>query len=63
MNRQELSAAYINFVLDNLTVKDLIQIFGELLEDSLSKYTEQELISLIQQKCPELLSVYSGNHA
>lgn len=60
MNRQELSEAYIDRVLDNMTTKDLIRIVADQLEDNLSSYTDEELISEIQDYYPELIESFSG---
>ena len=55
MNRQELCQAYVDRVLDNMTTKDLIRIVADQLEDNLSSYTDEELISEIQEYYPELI--------
>ena len=55
MNRTELVEAYIDRVLDNMSTKDLIRIVGDQLEENLSSYTDEELISEIEDYYPELL--------
>ena len=55
MNRQELVEAYIDRVLDNMSTKDLIRIVGDQLEENISSYTDEELISEVEEYYPELL--------
>lgn len=55
MNRQALVEAYIDRVLDNMSTKDLIRIVGDQLEENISSYTDEELISEIEDYYPELL--------
>jgi len=54
-NRQELVEAYIDRVLDNMSTKDLIRIVGDQLEENISSYSDQELISEVEEYYPELL--------
>jgi hypothetical protein len=61
MNRQGLSEAYIDRVLDNMTTKDLIRIVADQLEDNLSSYTDEELISEIQEHYPDLIESFSDS--
>ena len=55
MNRQALVEAYIDRVLDNMSTKDLIRIVGDQLEENISSYTDEELISEVEEYYPELL--------
>ena len=55
MNRQELLDAYIDRILDNMSTKDLMRIVGDQIEESLSDYTDEELISEVEEYYPELL--------
>ncbi len=55
MNRQALVEAYIDRVLDNMSTKDLIRIVGDQLEENISSYTDEELVSEIEDYYPELL--------
>jgi len=55
MNRQELLEAYIDRILDNMSTKDLMRLVGDQLEESLSNYSESELIAEIEEYYPELL--------
>ena len=55
MNRQELLEAYIDRILDNMSTKDLMRIVGDQLEENLSSYTDEELISEVEEYYPELL--------
>jgi len=53
--RQELIREYVDRILDNMSTKDLMSIVGEQLEENLGGYTDDELISEIQDYYPELL--------
>lgn len=55
MNRTELVEAYIDRVLDNMSTKDLMRIVGDQLEENFFHYTDEELISEIEEYYPELL--------
>jgi len=53
--RQQIIDAYIDQVLDNMSTKDLMRIVGDQLEENLSSYSDEELISEIRDYYPELL--------
>jgi hypothetical protein len=55
INRQELVEAYIDRVLDNMSTKDLIRIVGDQLEEDLSTYSDDELLTEVEEYYPELL--------
>ena len=55
MNRQELLDAYIDRILDNMSTKDLMRIVGDQIEENLSGYSDDELISEVSEYDPELL--------
>ena len=55
MNRQELLDAYIDRILDNMSTKDLMRIVGDQIEENLSNYSDDELISEVSEYYPELL--------
>jgi len=55
MNRQELLESYIDRILDNMSTKDLMRIVGDQIEENLSGYSDEELISEIEEYYPELL--------
>jgi len=55
MNRHELLDAYIDRILDNMSTKDLMRIVGDQIEENLSSYTDEELISEVQEYYPELI--------
>ena len=61
MNRQALVEAYIDRVLDNMSTKDLIRIVGDQLEENISSYTDEELISEVEDYYPELLEDVTPN--
>jgi len=56
-NRQELVEAYIDRVLDNMSTKDLIRIVGDQLEENLSTYSDEELLTEVEGYYPELLGL------
>ena len=55
MNRQELLEAYVDRILDNMSTKDLVRVVWEQLEENLALYSDEELISEIEEYYPELL--------
>lgn len=54
-NRQELVEAYVDRILDNMSTKDLMRIVGDQLEENLTSYSDEELISEVEEYYPELL--------
>ena len=54
-NREELVEAYIDRLLDNMSTKDLLRIVGEQMEENLTSYTDEELISEVSDYYPDLL--------
>lgn len=54
--RDQLISNYVNLVLDNMDTKTLMQIVGDEITDNLSEYTDEELISEIEDHYPELLN-------
>ena len=54
--REQLVRDYVDNVLDNMSTKDLMRVVGEQLEENLASYTDEELISEIQDYYPDLLN-------
>jgi hypothetical protein len=54
-DRQALVEAYIDRLLDNMSTKDLLQIVGDQMEENLTSYTDDELISEVESYYPDLL--------
>jgi hypothetical protein len=54
-DREALVEAYIDRLLDNMSTKDLLRIVGDQMEENLTSYTDEELISEITEYYPELL--------
>ena len=54
-DREALLEAYIDRLLDNMSTKDLLRIVGEQMEENLTSYTDEELITEISDHYPELL--------
>lgn len=53
--RETLISDYVDRVLDNMSTKDLMRIVGDQLEENLSSYTDEELITEVTEYYPELL--------
>jgi hypothetical protein len=54
-DREALVEAYIDRLLDNMSTKDLLRIVGDQMEENLTSYTEEELISEVESYYPDLL--------
>jgi hypothetical protein len=54
-NREQLISDYVDRVLDNMSTKDLMRIVGDQLEENLSGYSDDELLSEVGEYYPELL--------
>ena len=54
-NRDQLVSSYVDRILDNYTLKDLLRIVGDQLEENLSSYSDEELLSEIEESYPELI--------
>jgi hypothetical protein len=54
-NRDSLVQDYIDRVIDNMSTKDLVRLVWEQLEENLSSYSDEELISEVKDYYPELL--------
>jgi len=54
-DRNQLIQDYVDRVLDNMSTKDLMRIVGEQLEENLGSYSDEELISEVQEYYHELI--------
>ena len=54
-DRQALVEAYIDRLLDNMSTKDLLRIVGDQMEENITSYTDEELISEVESYYPYLL--------
>ena len=54
-DRETLVQSYIDRVIDNMSTKDLVRVVWEQLEENLSSYTDDELLSEVEDYYPELL--------
>ena len=54
-DREALVEAYIDRLLDNMSTKDLLRIVGDQMEENLTSYTAEELISEVESYYPDLL--------
>lgn len=57
-DREELIQGYITRVIDNMSTKDLVRIVWEQLEENLDSYTDDQLITEVDEFYPELLCEY-----
>ena len=55
IDRDELQATYINRVLDDMDIKDMMAILYDYMDVEFDKYTVDELIEQVDQDYPELL--------
>ena len=55
MNRSELIESYVDRLLENMSTKDLLRIVGDQIEENLESYTDEELISEVQEYYPDLI--------
>ena len=55
VDRDELQATYINRVLDDMDIKDMMAILYDYMDVEFDKYTVDELIEQVDQDYPELL--------
>lgn len=53
--REQIISDYVDRIVDNMSTKDLMRIVGDQLEENFNSYTDQELISEIEENYPELL--------
>ena len=55
-DRETLISDYVDRILDNMSTKDLMRIVGDQLEENLSSYSDEELITEVEEYYPELLN-------
>jgi hypothetical protein len=55
LDRSSLVSSYIDQVLDQMSTKDLLRIVADQLEESLSSYSDAELLTEVGDYYPELL--------
>jgi hypothetical protein len=55
MNRQELIENYVDRILEGMSTKDLMRIVGDQLEENFSTYSDDELITEVEEYYPDLL--------
>jgi len=54
-DRDALVQSYIDRVIDNMSTKDLVRVVWEQLEENLSSYTDEELLTEVEDYYPELV--------
>ena len=55
VDRDELQAAYINRVLDDMDIKDMMAILYDYMDVEFDKYTVDELIEQVEEYYPDLI--------
>ena len=55
MDRDQLQAAYINRVLDDMDIKDMMAILYDYMDVEFDKYTVDELIEQVEEYYPDLI--------
>jgi len=55
INRQELIENYVDRILEGMSTKDLMRIVGNQLEENFSTYSDDELITEVEDYYPDLL--------
>ena len=56
INRDELQASYINQVLDDMDIKDMMALLYDYMDIEFDKYTVDELIEEVEEYYPHLLN-------
>ena len=54
-NRDELISNYVDRILDNMSTKDLLRIVGDQLEENFGSYSNEELLTEVEETYPDLL--------
>jgi len=54
-DRETLVQSYIDRVIDNMSTKDLVRVVWEQLEENLALYSDEELLTEVEDHYPELL--------
>ena len=55
VDRDQLQAAYINRVLDDMDIKDMMAILYDYMDVEFDKYTVDELIEQVEEYYPDLI--------
>ena len=55
VDRDQLQAAYINRVLDDMDIKDMMAILYDYMDVEFDKYTVDELIAQVEEYYPDLI--------
>ena len=55
INRDELQASYLNQVLDDMDIKDMMAILYDYMDIEFDKYSVDELIEEVEEYYPHLL--------
>ena len=54
-NREQLQDAYINNLIDGMDLKDCLAMLFDYMDQSFDSYSDEELISEVQEYYPELI--------
>ena len=55
VDRDQLQAAYINRILDDMDIKDMMAILYDYMDVEFDKYTVDELIEQVEEYYPDLI--------
>ena len=55
VDRDQLQASYINRVLDDMDIKDMMAILYDYMDVEFDKYTVDELIEQVEEYYPDLI--------
>ena len=55
IDRDELQANYINRILDDMDIKDMMAILYDQFDENLDKYSVNELIEEVNEYYPDML--------
>lgn len=54
-DRDELISNYVDRILDGMSTKDLLRMVGDQIEESLTSYSDEELIAEVEEYYPDLI--------
>jgi hypothetical protein len=55
MNRQDIQSAYIEGIVENMSMKDLVVYAYDTMHDYYDKMVDEDLISEVKEYSPELI--------
>ena len=58
MNRDELQSQLIHQMLDDMDFKTIMSVLYDFMDDSYSKYSDDEITEEVEEYYPDLLDMY-----